>query len=193
MGITRAKQNLFVAESDPPHTFDQLFKECFEIKNKDGALAYLRDIAGRIEIDDDEFIERIEKFCSLEQYENARNTADRLSSDELRRKKLVYISVHEKYLRYGKIRDAGVEYWRQGMDAEAREMFVRSGDQKLFPLMDACAKGGGALDPEIARFYTLVEDNDVAKNIILDTLNKDCNEIAANFKAVNANIKRKRQ
>ncbi len=193
VGISRAKQYLFVAESDPPHTFDQLFKECFEIKNKDGALAYLRDIAGRIEIDDDEFIERIEKFCSLEQYENARNTADRLSSDELRRKKLVYISVHEKYLRYGKIRDAGVEYWRQGMDAEAREMFVRSGDQKLFPLMDACAKGGGALDPEIARFYTLVEDNDVAKNIILDTLNKDCNEIAANFKAVNANIKRKRQ
>lgn len=193
VGISRAKQYLFVAESDPPQTFDQLFKECFEVKNKDGALAYLREIAGRIEIDDDEFVERIEKFCSLEQYENARNTADRLSSDELRRKKLVYISVHEKYLRYGKIRDAGVEYWRQGMDAEAREMFVRSGDQKLFPLMDACAKGGGALDPEIARFYTLVEDNDVAKNIILDTLNKDCNEIAANFKAVNANIKRKRQ
>lgn len=193
VGISRAKQYLFVAESDPPQTFDQLFKECFDVKNKDGALAYLRDIAGRIEIDDDEFVERIEKFCSLEQYENARNTADRLSSDELRRKKLVYISVHEKYLRYGKIRDAGVEYWRQGMDAEAREMFVRSGDQKLFPLMDACAKGGGALDPEIARFYTLVEDNDVAKNIILDTLNKDCNEIAANFKAVNANIKRKRQ
>ncbi|MDE5989952.1 MAG: hypothetical protein K2H36_00025, partial [Clostridia bacterium] len=80
-----------------------------------------------------------------------------------------------------------------GMDSEAREMFTRSGDQKLFPLMDACAKGGGALDPEIVRFYPLVEDNEVAKKIILDTLNNDSSEIAANLKAVNNNIKRKRQ
>lgn len=193
VGISRAKQYLFVAESDYPEMFNSLFNECFERKNKDGALAYLKDIAGRIEIDDDEFIQRIEKFCSLEQYDNARNTADRLSSDELRKKKLVYISAHEKYLRYGKLRDAGVEYWREGMDAEAREMFTRSGDEDLFPLMDACAKGGGALNPEIVRFYTLVEDNDLAKKIIIDTLNSDCSEIAANLKAVNNNLKRKRQ
>ena len=174
VGISRAKQYLFVAEYDYPETFNGLFNECFEKKNKESALAYLKDIAGRIEIDDEEFIERIQKFCSLEQYENARNTADRLSSDETRKKQLVCISVHEQYLRYGKIRDAGIEYWRQGMDAEAREMFTRSGDEQLFPLMDACAKGGGALDPEIVKFYPLVEDNDVAKQIIIDTLNSDC-------------------
>lgn len=191
VGISRARQYLFVAENDYPEMFEALFKECFECKNKDSALTYLREIAGRIEIDDEEFVERIEKFCALEQYENARNTADRLSSDELRRKRLAYISVHENYLRFGKARDAGIEYWRQGMDAEAREMFVRSGDEKLFPLMDACLKGGGVLDPDIVRFYPLVEDNDVAKQIILDTLNKDSAEIAANLKAVNANMKRK--
>lgn len=193
VGISRAKQYLFVAESDYPETFDPLFNECFERRNKDGALSLLKDIAGRIEIDDDEFIERIEKFCSLEQYENAKSTADRLSSDELRAKQLAYISVHEKYLRYGKIRDAGIEYWRQGMDAEAREMFIRSGDEKLFPLMDACLKGGGVLDPEIVRFYPLVEDNDVAKKLILETLGKDCSEIAANLKSANVKLKRKRQ
>lgn len=193
VGISRAKQYLFVAESNYPETFNALFNECFERKNKDGALAYLKEVAGRIEIDDDEFIERIEKFCSLEQYENARNTADRLSSDALRREQLVYIDIHEKYLRYGRLRDAGIEYWRNGMDSKAREMFIRSGDQNLFPLMDACAKGGGALDPDIVRFYTLVEDNEVAKKIILDTLNSDCREIAANLKAVNNNLKRKKQ
>lgn len=192
VGISRARQYLFVAESDYPDSFNALFNKCFERKNKESALAYLKDIAGRIEIDDDEFSERIEKFCSLEQYENARNTADRLSSDELRRKKLVYISIHEKYLRYGKIRDAGIEYWRQGMDKEAREMFTRSGDEKLFPLMDACLKGGGVLDPDIVRFYPLVGDNDVAKNLILDTLGKDSSEIALNFKTANAKMKRKK-
>ena len=191
VGISRARQYLFVAESDYPKFFDKLFDECFQRKNRDNALAFLREIAGRIEIDDDEFVDRIQKFCSLEQYDNARATADRLSSDELRAKNLVYISVHEKYLRYGKYRDAGVEYWRHGMDGEAREMFTRSGDQKLFPLMDACLQGGSALDPDIVRFYTLVEDNDVAKNIILETLNNDCKQIAASFKAANAMIRRK--
>ena len=96
VGISRAKQYLFVAESDYPEMFNSLFNECFERKNKDGALAYLKDIAGRIEIDDDEFIQRIEKFCSLEQYDNARNTADRLSSDELRKKKTcIYLRARE--------------------------------------------------------------------------------------------------
>ena len=193
VGISRARQYLFVAESDYPESFNKLFNECFERRNKDSALSFLKEIAGKLEIDDDEFIERIEKFCSLEQYENARSTADRLSTDELRAKKLVYISVHEKYLRYGKFRDAGIEYWRQGMDAEAREMFTRSGDQKLFPLMDACLQGGGVLDPEIVRFYPLVGDNGVAKNLILDTLNKDCTEMTASFKAVNEKLKRKKK
>ena len=191
VGISRARQYLFVAESDYPKFFDKLFDECFERRNRDSALALLRGIAGRIEIDDDEFIERIEKFCSLEQYENARFAADRLSSEELRAKMLLYISVHEKHLRYGRFREAGVEYWRHGMDKEAREMFTRSGDEKLFPLMDACLKGGTALDPEIVRFYPLVEDNDVAKSIILETLESDCKEISAAFKAANAKMRRK--
>ena len=192
VGISRARQYLFVAESDPPKSFESLFDDCFERRGRDSALSFLREIAGRLEIDDDEFIERIEKFCALEQYDNARSTADRLSSEELRAKQLVYVSVHEKYLRFGKYRDAGVEYWRQGMDKEAREMFTRSGDEKLFPLMDACLQGGSALDPEIVRFYTLVEDNELAKSIILDTLNADCKEISAAFRAANAKLKRKK-
>ena len=192
VGISRARQYLFVAESDCPKWFDKLFDDCFERRNKDSALAFLKDIAGSLEIDDDEFIDRIQKFCSLEQYENAKSTADRILSDELRKKQLVFISVHEKYLRYGKYREAGVEYWRKGMDAEAREMFTRSGDEKLFPLMDACLQGGSALDPEIVRFYTLVEDNELAKNIILETLERDCKEISDNFKQVNSKMRRRK-
>ena len=191
VGISRARQYLIVSETDYPKFFDKLFDECFERKNREAALGFLREIAGRTELDDDEFLDRIEKFCALEQYANARSTADRLSSDELREKQLLYISVHEKYLRYAKYREAGVEYWRHGMDSEAREMFTRSGDEQLFPLMDACLKGGTALDPEIVRFYTLVEDNDLAKNIILETLNSDCKEISASFKAANAKMRRK--
>ncbi|MDE5910949.1 MAG: AAA family ATPase, partial [Clostridia bacterium] len=49
VGISRARQYLFVVESDYPESFNALFNECFERKNKDSALAYLKDIAGRIE------------------------------------------------------------------------------------------------------------------------------------------------
>ena len=191
VGISRARQYLVVAESDYPKFFDKLFDECFERKSRDAALAFLKEIAGREELDDEEFLERINAFCALEQYDNARATADRLSSDELRQHQLIEISVHEKYLRYGKYRDAGVEFWRRGMDQRAREMFVRSGDEALFPLMDACLQGGSALDPAIVRFYSLVEDNELAKNIIIETLNSDCKEIASAFKAANAKMRRK--
>lgn len=191
VGISRARQHLFVAESERIDWFDSLFNECLDVKDRERALAILREIAGKIEIDDDEFIERIEKFCSLEQYENARNTADRLSTDKLREKYLAYVYVHEKYLRFGRTRDAGVEYWRRGMDGEAREMFTLSGDEKLFPLMDACKQGGGVLDPDIVKFYPLIEDNEVAKSIILETLEKDIGEIAENLKTATAKMRRK--
>ena len=71
VGISRARQYLFVTESDCPQFFDGFFNECFERRGKDSALALLKEIAGRIEVDDDELRERIETFCSLEQYENA--------------------------------------------------------------------------------------------------------------------------
>ncbi len=192
VGISRAKQNLLVAESDYPKFFDPLFDECFERMSRDRALAFLRDVAGKLEIDDGEFTDRIQKFCQLEQYDNARAAADRLSSDELRAKQMAYISVHERFLRYGNYREAGVEFWRGGHIDEARELFVRSGDEALLALMDACLEGGGsALDPSIVRFYPLVEDNEAAKNIILETLNKDREQIFSALGRASAEMRKK--
>lgn len=185
VGVSRAKQYLFVSEKNFPRMFDAMFKECFQCKNKESALAVLTDVVGRIELDDDELIDRIEKFCALEQYENARFAADRLSDDNLREQQLAHIYVHGEYLRYGRIRDAGVEYWKRGMDTEAREMFTQSGDEKLFPLMDACKKGGGSLDVEIVKFYPLVTDNDLAKKLIFETVKNDCNALLARQKQIN--------
>ena len=173
VGVSRAKQYLFVAERTYPQAFDGLFSECFSRKNKQQALATLGEVAGKIELDDEELIERIEKFCSLEQYDNARFTADRLSTDALREQQLAHIFVHSEYLRYGRYRDAGAEYWKRGMDAEAREMFTQSGDEQLFPLMDACKLGGGVLDVDIVKFYPLVTDNDLAKKLIVETVQND--------------------
>ena len=185
VGVSRAKQYLFVAESAYPSLFNAMFNECFQKKNKGEALAALSDVAGKVDLDDEELIDRIEKFCALEQYENARFAADRLSTDELREKQLAHIFVHSEYLRYGKLRDAGAEYWKRGMDAEAREMFTRSGDEQLFPLMDACKQGGGVLDVDIVKFYPLVTDNDLAKKLIIETVQNDYNAVITKQKQIN--------
>ena len=185
VGVSRAKQYLFVAERTYPQMFDAMFSECFERKNKQQALITLGDVAGKIELDDEELIERIEKFCALEQYENARFAADRLSTDALREKQLAKIFVHSEYLRYGRYRDAGAEYWKRGMDEEAREMFTQSGDEQLFPLMDACKQGGGVLDVDIVKFYPLVADNELAKTLIVETVENDYKALLAKQRQIN--------
>lgn len=184
VGVSRAKQYLFVAERDYPRLFEGLFGDSFERKNKSDALAALTDVVGKIDLDDDELIERIEKFCVLEQYENARFAADRLSTDALRERQLAHIFVHSEFLRYGKYRDAGAEYWKRGMDDEAREMFTKSGDEQLFPLMDACKRGGGVLDVNIVKFYTLVADNALAKKLIVETVQKDYQAVIAELEQI---------
>ena len=185
VGVSRAKQYLFVSESTYPKAFGSMFNECFQCKTKQQALISLADVVGKIELDDDELIDRIEKFCALEQYENARFAADRLSTDALREQQLAHIYVHSQFLRYGKYRDAGAEYWKRGMDAEAREMFTRSGDERLFPLMDACKQGGGVLNVDIVQFYPLVTDNDLAKKLIVETVANDYQTVMAKQRQIN--------
>lgn len=193
VGISRAKQYLFVAESTPPSSFSELFAERFTNLAPAEATEKLSEVAGSMEIDDDELCERIEQFCRLEQYANARFTADKLSDDGLREEQLAHIFVHENFLRYGNERDAGVEYWRRGMDKEARKMFTRSGDEALFPLMDACLKGGGALDVEIVKFFPLTENNETARKLICETVKADLKIIKENQKHINDVLKSRRK
>ena len=193
VGISRAKQYLFAAESNPPASFNALFAERFTALKPKDALEKLAEVAGSMEIDDGELCERIEQFCRLEQYANARFTADKLSDDTLREEQLAHIYVHENFLRYGSVRDAGMEYWRRGMDKEARKMFTRSGDEALFPLMDACLKGGGTLDVEIVKFFPLTQNNDTARKLICDTVKSDLKTIKETQKHINEVLKSRRK
>ncbi len=193
VGISRAKQYLIVAESTPPKFFDELFNECFERKDKNSAIAFLGDVAGKITLDDDELVERIRRFIELEQYENARFAADRISDDALMRAEKDRIDVNEKFLRYGRIKDAGIEYWKRGLEQDAKDMFILSNNEKLIPLIDAVKnKGGVSLDAEIVRFFPDVFDNAVATELILDTLINEYNSIRDTQKAISDTFKTKR-
>ena len=177
VGVSRAKQYLFVTENNPPRLFDSLFSDCFTVLPPSEALATLTKIADKIELDDDELVSRIQKFVELEQYENARFTADRLSDDNVRTEELQHIDIAEKYIKFGKYREAGVEYWKRDMPDDAKKMFRISHDEKLIELMEASYGKDNKLDANIVSFYPLVMDNEIAKNIIFDALKSDYKNI----------------
>ena len=69
-------------------------------------------------------------------------------------------------------------------------MFKLSGDHKLIEFMRACLKEDNhALDYDIVRFYTEVEGNDIAQNLILETLRNDLKDLREKHKNLNASFK----
>lgn len=192
VGVTRARRNLYVVEKEPNTYFSDLFRECFAILEPDDAVKNLSDISGKTELDDDELTERIEKFCRFGQYENALFTADRLSDELLRQMERTKIVVHRDHVKNGDYRGAGMAYWREGYDDEAKEMFRLSGDEEVIPLVDACRNGGRNLDYQIVKFLPMVEGNPVAREMILETMKEDCRRIADGQKTVKSDLKSQR-
>ena len=102
----------------------------------------------------DEVIERITQFINLEQYDNARFAANKLTDDAERQYQLQRIDINEKYIRRGKYREAGIAYWELGRTQEAKEQFKLSKDDILIELVDACSiDDNKGLDIDILQFY----------------------------------------
>ncbi|MBO5774145.1 MAG: hypothetical protein J6R44_04850, partial [Clostridia bacterium] len=190
VGISRAKSNVYVYEEREVPTFRDFFLRQFTSCSVKEAIRHLDDVLSVKEIEEDELLERIKKFISLGQYENARITALNLDDEIKRQESLIRIDVSENYVRYGSYREAGIRYWEKGLYEDAREVFRLSGDLKLIEFMDASLKNdGGALDYDIVRFYTELEGNEVAQKLILDTLKRGLLELKENQKTLGNKLK----
>ena len=76
---------------------------------------------------------------------------------------------------------------------EAKEQFKLSNDEKLIELLDACANGNGQkLEYDIVKFYVDIMDNDVAKNLILDTLKNDLSSLKEEQNIINMKINKRK-
>ena len=193
VGVSRAQQYLFVTERAQIPLFKNLFENTLEQADETKAIKLLSEIADKIELDDDELVARIQQFIGLEQYENALFTADKISDDTIRIAEIQRIEVAKKFVRFGKYREAGVEYWKRNMIDDARKMFRMSNDEKLIELMDASLGKGNKLDVNIVSFYPFVADNDVAREIILDTVKSDYNELLGAQRKINETLKTKKR
>ena len=185
VALSRAKANIFVAESKEISLFKDFFDSYFEKLNTAEAYKLLYELAYRDIVDEDEIIEKINAFIRLNQYENAKYAVSGLIDENKKQSQLIKIDVNEKFVRYGKYREAGIKLWEAGLNDEAREQFVLSKDDALVRLLDACkAKKASALDIGIAEFLPEVYSQELPKNLIFDVIKDDLKELREKQKSI---------
>lgn len=190
VGVSRAKQYLYVTERDEIPFFRNFFDEQFEKKSEETAIGDLSEVVRKIEVDQEEIIERTLQFIRLGQYDNARFLADKIEDDALRRAYLNRVDVNEEFIKSGNYRDAGIRYWYLGMTDDAKEMFELSGDKALVDLVDAIAQGEtSSLDAGIVSFYPDLEEDEGARALILKVLEGDLKQLTERQKEINKKFK----
>ena len=191
VGVSRAKQNIFIVENQHIKQFENFFKENFEIKNVNESVKKLTDIVSKIEFTETEVLERVNEFIKLAQYDNARFTANKITDDLKRIQQLNRIEVTEKYIHHGKYREAGIKFWEYGMIDYAKKQFKLSGDTKLIELIDACSKNNDSgLNIDIVNYFVDVMGNKLAQSFIIETLQKDVNNLKNSFKEIKQTLKK---
>ena len=191
VGVSRAKQYLYVTERDEIPFFGKFFVEQFDREDENAAIKTLSEVVRKIEIDQEEIVERTLQFIRLGQYDNARFLADKIEDDALRRAYLNRVDVNEEYIKSGNYRDAGIRYWYLGMTEDAKEMFELSGDRALVDLVDAIAQGEtSSLDAGIVSFYPDLQEDEGARALILRVLESDLARLENNQKEINKKFRK---
>ncbi len=190
VGVSRAKHNLFVFENDEIKLFGDFFKDNFENLNGEETYKKFTEVISKIEIDDDEILERIAEFIKLGQFDNARFYADKFEDDEIRIQQNEKIEAFEKFVFKGRNKDAGIKLWKAGLIHEAKEQFAISGDTKLVEFLENLeGKNKSKLDAEIVKFYVDFDDNDEAQKLIVDVVKADLKEMQENHRIIKEKFK----
>lgn len=190
VGISRAKHNLFVLEDGRSPLFDKVLQNEFEVKNKQLFVETLLKTVGKIEFTQDEYIERIAEFVKLEQFDNARFAADKITDDILRKNQKIIIDINQEFVSNGKYREAGIKFWENGLVEEAKKQFMLSGDKILIDFIDAISQNNQTnLNYEIVNYFLDIKDNNVARDFVLETLKKDFQNLKQNQKEINSKLK----
>lgn len=190
VGISRGKQNIFLVESEDVDIFHDFLTRNFQCVSPSVAFEKISNIVTTIEFTQEEVYARIYEFLRLEQYDNARFTLTKVLDDEKRISFNNLIDIHEKYIKIGKYREAGIKLWECGLTEDARTQFTMSGDKLLIDLMDSCINAGSTdLSIDIVDYFTDINDS-FARNFILDTLKKDVKEMKDNLLSSRKNFKK---
>ncbi len=190
VGVSRAKHNLFVFENEEIKLFKEFFKENFENLNGEETYKVFSDVISKIEIDDDEILERIAEFIKLGQFDNAMFYANKFDDDERRIQQTEKIEAYRNFVFKGRNKDAGIKLWKAGLIQEAKEQFAISGDTKLVEFLENLeGKNKSKLDAEIVKFYVDFDDNDKAQKLIVDVVKADLKEMQENHRIIKEKLR----
>lgn len=192
VGITRARQNVVVYEEDSVDLFNSFFKTQFELLDSKNAITKINTFVRKNGIDIDDYIERVNEFIRLEQYDNAYFAASKIDDGVLRQRCIDKIEIYRDYVYKGEHRLAGIKFWQKGLILEAKQEFVLSKDETLIDLIDASVTNDNKnLSLDILDYYLDIVDNATAKSMTLgllaeeiDTLHKQNADIKAKFSAI---------
>ncbi|MEG1536136.1 MAG: 3'-5' exonuclease, partial [Clostridia bacterium] len=104
VGVSRAKINLYVCEDEKIQLFDEFFADNFTKNSPQEAINGLADAVGRAETEQEELLDRVEQFVKLEQFDNARFTANKINDDIARTYWLNKTDIAEKFILHGNYR-----------------------------------------------------------------------------------------
>jgi len=194
VGLTRAKQNIFVVENNNIKQFEKFFNLNFEVCSNSQAIKKLSEIVSKVEFTQQEVFDRVNEFIKLEQFENARFTASKIKDDVKRIDMLRIIEVSENLIQFGKYREAGIKFWEYGLIDEAKKQFTLSGDDILIELIDSVSKNNNKdLNIDIVNYFDDVKDNKVAQQFIIGTVKKDITSLKTNINEIKENFKKGRK
>ena len=194
VGVSRAKQNIFVIEDSQIKQFENFLKENFENKNAKDSIKTLSEIVNKSEFSEQEVFDRINEFIKLEQFDNARFTASKIKDDIKRIDWLRTIEIYEEFIHVGKYREAGIKFWEYGMVDQAKKQFTISGDENLIQLVDSCSKNNNSdLNIDIVSYFEDVKDNKMAQSFIIETVKKDILKLKQSFNEIKENFKKGRK
>jgi len=192
VGLSRAKQNIFVVEDYKINQFEDFFKANFESLDSKTAIKVLNGIISKAEFSQQEILERVKEFLKLEQFDNARFNAGKIKDDAERINSLRKIEVYENFVSLGKYREAGIKFWEYGLIEDAKQQFVLSGDTILINLIDRCSKQNSHdLNIDIVDYFLDMKDNQVAQQFIIETIKKDVETLKSSFNSIKDNLKKK--
>ena len=183
VGITRAKQNLYVLEEKNIPLFKDFFETDFETKSSPDFVKIVCSENQINKITDDELLEKIDEFINAYQFENARFTAGKLTLAYDRERQNKRIDAYEKFSEDSSYRSLGMALWQSGFILEAKTQFNHSGDKDVIELIDACqSKNSDGISGDIIEFLPLVSDNQVASSLIVQTMRTEVEKLKQSIK-----------
>jgi len=182
VGVSRARRNLYVEERKKIALFENFFINNFSKEGGVEASKSLANLIGNGKIDEDEILRRVDEFINLSQFDNALFALKNLADLDEVKKQENRISIYKDYVNIGDYKGAGVAFWEKGLLDEAKKFFDLSNNPNLSNLVDACAGENAKLDASIVSFYEDLKDNEIARELIIDTLKKEVQTFKENQK-----------